>query len=56
MLMRGSILLMKPAVMKPTSMPTPRLPITSPTSMSGKPACCCSSGGSSTIGVKLSMP
>ena len=40
----------------PTSMPTPRLPITCPTSASGKPACCCSSGGSNTIGVKFNMP
>ena len=56
MLMRGSIRLMKPAIMKPISMPMPRQPITCPTSASEKPTCCCSSGGSSTIGVKFSMP
>ena len=56
MLMRGSIRLMNPAVMNPMVMPTPRDPITCPTSASLKPTCCCSSGGSSTIGVKFSMP
>jgi hypothetical protein len=56
MLMRGSIRLMKPATRKPTSIPAPRHPITWPTSASEKPICCCSSGGSSTIGVKFSMP
>ena len=42
--------------MKPIVMPMPRAPITWPTSASEKPTCCCSSGGSSTIGVKFSMP
>ena len=56
MLMRGSTRVMKPAVRNPIVMPMPRLPITQPTSASGKPMCCCNSGGSSTIGVKLSMP
>ena len=54
--MRGSIRPINPAVMKPTVMPAPRAPITWPTSASVKPTCCCSSGGSSTIGVKFSMP
>ena len=56
MLMRGSIRLMKPAIMKPSNIPMPRHPITCPTSESGKPACCCSSGGSKTIGVKFNIP
>ena len=34
--MRGSILLIKPATRKPTVMPTPRQPITWPTSASVK--------------------
>ena len=56
MLMRGSIRVMNPAARKPSVMPAPRAPMTCPTRASLKPACCCSSGGSSTIGVKFSMP
>jgi len=41
---------------KPIVAPTPRAAMISPISMSGKPACCCSRGGSRTMGVKFSMP
>ena len=54
--MRGSMRPMKMARKKPMVAPTPRAAMISPISASGKPACCCSSGGSSTIGVKFSMP
>jgi len=53
---RGSIRLVNPAAMNPINMPAPRAPITWPISASVKPTYCCSSCGSSTIGVKFSMP
>ena len=53
---RAETFYVKPAARNPSSIPMPRLPITCPTSASENPICCCSSGGSSTIGVKFSMP
>ena len=41
---------------KPDRRAGPRAASTSPMSVSGYPACCCNSGGNSTIGVKFSMP
>ena len=44
------------ATKNPIVAPAPRAASTSPISESGNPACCCNSGGSSTIGVTFSMP
>jgi len=54
--MRGSSRLVRPAMRKPTVIPKTTAADHLPTNASGKLAYCCRSGGSNTIGVKLSMP
>ena len=55
-LIRGSIPPIRPARKNPITMPTPRIPSSSPISESGYPFRLWSIGGSRVMGVKFSMP